>query len=483
MKTSSLFFFAMSLLLVATAVLAEEPPGTGATVRSLVTDEPRTAKGKPQDAADYVAVADPTDGRHLALTVQKLESGFDPPRPFLIWALGSSYCNMLGNGEAWKSEIPKRFPNAPPIEYRKMVGNSCPWQYVRGWARHLVVPDQPDLVLIYTIGKPAELEKLIVELRSHTTADIVVPSIHWRERDQELWGNSEDAKDQDVAAIRAICRKHEVEFVENRRDWARYLQANQLPIPALLKDAVHQSDYGASIINANILAHVRRAEEFSYRPDSRERRVQPEQRADGSFRQKFVGNRIDLIGVKSPRGGSMQVMIDGVPAEQVPVYLMSYVQPDRDNAKEGRGANPRDQSPHGITLGEGVVPQSWTIVMSSDDGDYELTGSVTGPDGKGNAFRPFRSNSGQIVIEPELWRRAERNRTGDRFSFDVRRAVISRVDFRGETGQRFVVRVAQMLPNQEHVLELIPVDGGQVMIESFEIYQPPGKPAELATVP
>ena len=65
-----------------------------------------------------------------------------------------------------------------------MVGNSCPWQYLLGWARHLVIPDQPDLVLIYTIGNPLDLEKLIVELRSHTTADIIVPSIHWRESDR-----------------------------------------------------------------------------------------------------------------------------------------------------------------------------------------------------------------------------------------------------------------------------------------------------------
>ena len=94
--------------------------------RNLATDEPRTPKGKPTAAADYVPTAQPSDGQHLALTLHKLQHGIQPPRPFVIWALGSSYCNMLGNGEAWKTEIPKRFPQAPPIEYRKMVGNSCP---------------------------------------------------------------------------------------------------------------------------------------------------------------------------------------------------------------------------------------------------------------------------------------------------------------------------------------------------------------------
>ena len=429
--------------------------------------------GRPAGAPDYVAAAAPTDGRHLALTLRKLERGIDPPRPFLVWALGSSYTNMLGNGEAWKAEIARRFPNAPPVEYRKMVGNSCPWQYLRGWARHLVTPDQPDLVLIYTIGRPDDLERLIVELRTHTTADIVVPSIHWRERDQAFRGKSENAADQDVGRVRDICRRHGVEFVENRRDWGAYLDAHKLPISALLKDAVHQSDYGARIINANILAHLRRPETFSYNPDARERRIPPGRGACGSFKAAFTGTRIDLIGIRSPAGGSFRVLVDGVSADRIDAFLMSYVQPDKRNAREGRGATPRDQAPHGITLGRGVVPQGWSLVMTSDTGDYELKGAVSGPDGAGNAFKPFTSRSGQILIEPDLWRRAERNRSGDRFTFDVRRAVLPAVNFKGAAGERFAVRLAQALPNREHTIELAPAGDGEATIEAFEVYRPP----------
>ncbi len=441
--------------------------------RNLTTDEPRGPKGKPDGAAEYVAKAEPTDGQHLALTMQKLENGITPARPFVIWALGSSYTNMLGNGEFWKEEIPQRFPNAPPIEYRKMVGNSCPWQYLRGWAHMLVIPDQPDLVITYTIGNPGDLEKLIVELRQHTTADIIVPSIHWRERDQDLWGKSENAADQDVAAVREVCRKHNVEFVESRRDWAAYLTANKLPIPALLKDAVHQSEYGAKMINSNILAHLRRPEKFSYTPESRERRVPSPAAKDGTIKLTFTGTRIDLVGKKSPTGGSARVLIDGKPAGQIPAFLCSYIQPGAKNSKERIGTSPtvpRDTAPHGITLGQNIVPQSWTIVMTSDTGDYELTGSVTGADGKGNAFKPFTSASGQILIGPDIWRRAERNRTGDTFTFDIRRSVLSDVSFKGEAGETFVVRLAQELPNTEHTLEL--TLEGETTFESFDIFEP-----------
>jgi hypothetical protein len=456
-------------------LLAADPKPKPPAPRSVTTDEPLRFMGKPEGAADYAAKTAATDGQNLALTLHKLEHGFDPPRPFLIWALGSSYTNMLGSGEPWLEAIPKQFPQAPPIRYEKMVGNSCPWQYLRGWARHLAIPDQPDLVITYTNGKPADLEKLIVELRTHTTADIIVPSLHWRERDQPLWGQSENATDQDIAAVREVCRKYDVEFVENRRDWAEYLTANNLPITALLKDAVHQSNYGAQIINTNILAHVRKPEKFSYDPAARERRIQPVKGDDGSFEAAFTGNRIDLIGKKSPAGGTFRVLIDGKPADQTAAFLMSYVQPDKNNAAEGKGANPRDQSPHGITLGTGVIPQSWTLVMTSDSGDFELTGSRTGPDGRGNAFQPFTSTSGQILIEPDLWRRAERNRTGDRFSFAVHRSVLEDVSFQGEPGARFSVRVAQVLANTAHTLKLVPITPGEAVIDALDVFEPPMK--------
>jgi hypothetical protein len=457
-----------------TAALAQAAGGK----RNLVTDEPRAPKGKPEGAPEYEPMVEPGHGRHLALTMQKLERGFDPARPFLIWALGSSYTNMLGNGEMWREEIPQRFPSVREVEYRKMVGNACPWQYLPGWARHLVTPDQPDLVLIYTIGDPADLESVILEVRRNTTADIIVPSIHWRERDQELWGVSENAADQDVAAVRAVCARHGVEFVENRRDWGHYLEQNGLPISALLKDAVHQSDYGAAIINRNILAHLRKPESFSYDPAEREIVVEFERGEDGVISAGFAGNRIDLCGVLSAAGGEFAVFFDGMPAGEAPVFQASYVQPDSKNSRAPVGGSPtvpRDSSPHGVTLGENIKPQSWTIEMTSDKGDYRLTGSLTGPDGAGNAFADFTSESGQIRIEAALWRRAERNRKGDKFTFDVTRATLETVNFAGKDGEVFVRRLAVGLPNQEHRLELRPLRQGEAGIRWMRAFRPPGR--------
>jgi hypothetical protein len=113
--------------------------------------------------------------------------------------------------------------------------------------------------------------------------------------------------------------------------------------------------------------------------------------------------------------------------------------------------------------------------MTSDSGDYTLTGSVTGPDGQGNAFQPFTSPSGQILIEPDLWRRAERNRTGDRFTFEIKPAVLDEVTFTAPSATPFVLRLAQMLPNGDHTLRLVPTKPGIATINALQVFQPPGR--------
>jgi len=455
----------------------------------------KTEPKPPKDAPAYQAEPRAEDGRNLALTVQKLQEGFDPPRPFVIWAIGSSYTAGLGDGSQLIALVRQRFPGAPEIVYKRMVGNAVPFQYIRGWARHLVVPDQPDLVLIYTNGKPEDLEKLLVELRRSTTADIIVPTLHWRKREMPVWDDCDAVTDIEPPAMRALCEKYGVEFVENRREWAQYLKQNQLQIEDLLGDAVHQSAYGAKIINMNIARHIHRADRFNDDPGQRQRRVavpsadlrmagpwrpvdsgrgMRSAQGDASLALAFTGNRIELIGGAAPGGGTMRVWIDDKPADQVPAFTMTYVQPGSQNARTDRSP-PRDCSPHGVGLGTTVVPQTWTIRMTSDQGDYELTGSVTGLDGAGNSRKPFTSDSGQIVIEPELWRNSRTNRQGDTFTFEVLRATAAEVSFASDEPKRFRVRLAQALANGPHTLKLVSTGDGPVLIEALDVFQPPLK--------
>ena len=426
----------------------------------------RVDKPRPPNAADFEPVYRTTDGNHLGLSIRKLKKGFDPPRPFLIWALGSSYTAKLGNGDELIALLQECFGRDREIVYRRMVGNSCPWQYLRGWARHLVVPDQPDLVLIYTNGKTPDLEKLIREIRSQTTADIIVPSIHWRERGKALLGKSENAPDQNVTEARELCRRYKVEFVENRKDWEAYLNANKLTVEDLLNDAVHQSGYGATIVNRNIAAHFR----FSGKANSGAQFSETRIGRNSGTKVEFTGNRIDLVATRGPGGGKAQVLIDGKPADQVSAFRMTYLQPAKSNFQERRSPA-RDQSPHGVGLGTNIVPQKWTIRLLDDKGNFELSGSVTGKDGRENAFEPFVSASGQIIIRPDEWRRAERNRKGDGWTWEVIRTTVGEVDFAGEKTERFRVTLAMLLPNDKHQVEL--KFTGKIPPLEFDLFRPP----------
>ena len=81
-------------------------------------------------------------------------------------------------------------------------------------------------------------------------------------------------------------------------------------------------------------------------------------------------------------------------------------------------------------------------------------------------------------MEPELWRRAERNRTGDRFTFSVLRMTVPEVSFApadgGEPGL-FRIRLATALANGPHTLECITESDAPVRIRAIDTFQPPAR--------
>jgi len=304
--------------------------------------------------------------------------------------------------------------------------------------------------------------------------------------------------------------------VENRKEWAKYLPDHDMkvevdPEHGLLLDGVHQSRYGALVINENIVRHFAARDAYAYDPGSRERclGLTPSEAVLGKesattsgpnwtlregaasatargsrIKVCFTGNRIDLIGVASPDGGKARVLLDGLPAEEVPCFYAGPIVAGANNARPSQGSL-GDIGPHGIALRANLVPQTWTILVTDDEGNYRLTGSVTGSDGTGNMLKPFISNSGQIGIPPELWRHGAGcvpflqpwdgkilNKTGDAYTFNVDRACKPVVDFHGKGGA-FRVSLFQALANRSHVFELIAVGDGKVTVKLFDIFEPP----------
>lgn len=464
----------------------------------------------------YDVTPRPDDGRNLALSVAKWEGRAGlPGKPFLIWAVGSSWTNFQGDGYPLIRTIRERFPNAPPIIYKKHAGSGTPWDFARGWVRQFVAAEQPDLVFTYTNGSLDGLDALLTEIRRLTTADVIVPSLHFFQGNNLTPEAIENFEGVPIDKVREICRKHGAEFVENRRELAEYLLRAGLQPEALVGDPVHQNQHGRIRIWDNICRHVAKPDAFTYAPESRERRIAvvppastgTEQvtasgpwtatggmlltdQKDARLKVRFTGNRIDLLGRKRSCGGTVHVLIDGVPADQAPACCTTFIRPKPAVwPRELKGPGPGDVAPHAVELRAGIVPQTWTITMTSDRGDYRLEGSVTGVDGDGNVARPFLSHSGQIAIDPKLWRHARiekkdgpvvyGNGTGDTFAFDVYRSSAGTVNFRSEQPEALCQPLARNLSNGPHTLELVSAGDGAVCIEALYVFQPPlGLPAE-----
>ena len=444
----------------------------------------------------------PGDGRNLALSVAKWEGRAGiAGKPFVIWALGSSFTDRQGDGYELVQAIRRRFPNAPPIIYRKHGGPGTPWEFVYPWIKQFVAAEQPDLIFTYTSGTLEGLDAMLSEIRRRTTAEVIVPTLHFKPTSPMTSDDIEHGAGVPWDTVREICRQHGVEFVENRREMAEYITQAGLTPDDLLIDHNHQNLHGRVRIWDNVSRHLTKSDQSSYPPESRERRIAvapPAKTAteqvtlagswtttDGLLRSSaagarlkvgFTGNQINLIGRKTPGGGAVKVLVDGIPADQAPVFLMSFIQPNQGHAW---------RIPHAVDLGPNPVPQTWTITMTSDTGDYRVAGSVTGLDGADNLARPFLSRSGQIGLDPKFWRagRVEKKDrpveygavTGDAFTFDVYRCAVGELSFQADPPAPLVEPLVRDLPNGQHTLELITTGNGDVVIEGLYVFEPPEK--------
>ena len=137
-------------------------------------------------------------------------------------------------------------------------------------------------------------------------------------------------------------------------------------------------------------------------------------------------------------------------------------------------------------LGEGVVPEHWelTITRINDkcsEFDYEVKGSVTGPDGKGNSKEKFTSNSGRLIIQPQTFCFESAHQIFEKpvpIGFKVVWNVYALVPDEwkprniADPAKENLYTLAQGLPNGKHVLEIIPATAGDLPVRYLVVYQP-----------
>jgi hypothetical protein len=469
-------------------------------------------------------------GSRMQRTVTLLSTSTpEEKHPVKILVYGQSISAGLKNS-CLEDAIKTRFPYAEiTFENRSISGFSAN-QLVRS-AVHDVYPAYPDLVIfhVYGVNSP-EYERIIYNIRKYTTADILLWTDHRGNAGEK--GSPENLEriqreDQDSQHIRYLAQKYNCELADVRTAWNLYLEKYSLEPNHFLKDQVHLNEAGNQLLTAILLKH------FKFQPHlpnnwmqmvkSYEAKRMADEGNDSQLefpgkiwkfkqnaalgtdpesplRLKFTGNRVDLVPGSSlgEKTGSASILIDNKKPSEFK-ELIVFTLPSPAFGAEYQPAIRR------ISHHTRLIPEKWSLMITKINPDrsfeFEVEGSVTGPDGKGKydpkdfivekygnvvTVQPcetsqisFISNSGRVVIDYRDFKiNWAKERTDQPFpeDFEVTWEAIAMYKDQIKPEQLSngePVTIFQGIPNGEHILEIIPDGNGVVPIEKIVVYSPP----------
>ncbi|NOY81567.1 MAG: hypothetical protein GXP31_11270 [Kiritimatiellaeota bacterium] len=402
----------------------------------------------------------------------------------------------------------RRFPWAVIEAENRAIGGFTAPSLIRT-AYHDLYPYCADLVIFHVYGgeKTGQLEDIIRGMREQMTADIMVftHQIAWNQ-DPAALEHRTASDDASAEKMRELAAKYDLELVEVRNEWRAYLKANKLPIRELIGDKVHSNVHpnaeGHTLLARLILRHFRFHPDNPNRYASAIRTVVPGDPAitftgepwsrkgegvvgvsrNNALRLTFTGNRVDVLLMPPPAGmknGTARILIDGKPPAAYP-ELLRCTRPSAAPFVWWPGLKQ-------VRLGDHPVPEEWRLTLKNVDVDkgtfeFDLEGSKTGPDGHGVRGKPFVSESGRILIEPNdfqvIWALRYRKKSCPE-NFRITWEVIplykdpwrpSPVPFPNVEERDTLVT---LLPFGRHTLEIVPEGDGAVPVKAVRIHRPP----------
>ncbi len=422
------------------------------------------------------------------------------------------YGQSVVAGMHWEEiiyELQKRFPYTDIISENRAIGGYTAPSLVRP-AVHDLYPFYPDLVIFHVYSAyTGEWERIIHDIRKYTTAEIMVFTHHVADRSDRhdlQWRTKRDDENSDM--IRYIAQKYNCELVEVREEWKNYLKVNGLEQTALLRDHVHPNSEGHNILAQLILRHFRlntfspggwyntvKTYEIRRAIEEKNDRITftgiPWQSTENgavakvkgnSVKLEFTGNRVDVVSFPySGKLGTAKVLIDERPPSTFP-ELYYCTRPSRAHSVWWPAIRR-------VTLGPNPVAEKWTLTITkinddADDFEFELEGSASGKDGRGNNKEQFISDSGRIIIQPEDFTiRSAQNykKTKCPANFTVTWEVKPNfVDIwqprqKADPAMRNIDTLFQGAKNVKHTLELVPNGDGVLPVSSIIVHTPPLK--------
>ncbi len=392
--------------------------------------------------------------------------------------------------DAVLKDLQTRFPNADIVcENRAIGGFGSTW--LSETAEADLYPFYPDLLFIQDYGAldPA-MERMFAAIHDRTTADVLVFTHHTQGTKNE---GIQKAHDDESAKLRELSEKYGYEVVDVRPCWQAYLKNNNLDASKLVvADLVHLNPDGQSLMAKIAMPHLRYIHDQSPEDGKNHIRYYDASGASlkGSFdnasgavlkkplRIEFEGNRIDIAAMPiDGELGTAKILIDGRdPSELSGVYATT-----RTNVCPGNWFPALRR----VELGRKVVAEKWDLTITKinencTEFEYDVRGSVTGPDGHGTSKQKFTSNSGRLSIDP-VWFTITQ-------SYQIFKKPIPAFTITWQVIEQFanewkpqpikdrtredLYTLAQGFPNGRHTLEIIPNNDGPLPVNYVVTYQP-----------
>lgn len=401
--------------------------------------------------------------------------------------------------EVVANDLRERFPHADlEIENRAIGGYGGP--ILINTAEFDLYPFYPDLLIFHVWAgvESGEQERIIRRVRERTTAEVLLwtSNLRWP-KDVPPDGDPQhssvlgvDAQDQAIADLyHRLGEELGCEVADVRVGMQRYLAEHGLVVKDTLRDTVHPNELGNFLLAELVKPHLRYDAAFPSESwqdlvtdvpveDARVTRGE-----DGSLTLSFEGNRIDAIAAHTndEEPGSARVLIDGRPPSEFPELY--YHERPGETPVAGRPAFNKIE--HEAPL----VEETWTArIIECDPAEgvdvlrYEVTGSVTGPDGVGDHKERFVSNSGRVIIPANQWMVNWSLRYRDvplpegyevtwrvlPLFTDVYQAPVTE-----DPAREYATTLAQGLSNAQHTVTLVPNGDGALPMAAFRVYRPP----------
>lgn len=385
-------------------------------------------------------------------------------------------------------DLRRRFPCADFDIQNRAIGGFAS-QLLHKTAYFDLYPFYPDLVIFHVYGSHYDYETIIRELRTRTTADILLQTDHVI-RDEELNEETDPAKLRidnwspwwNHLFLPSMAARYNTELADVHDAWKDYLRAQGVHASQLLADGVHLNDWGNSVMAQLVERYLRYDPKFSPANTVRDYVVGRDVKwHHGRLVLPFLGNRVDVVAASSPKKNGMntaQVRIDGKSPSAFPeLYVFS------------RPSGTANIHWPGVIFLRSKAPlqvEEWTATLHTISPDashffFDLVGSQTGPDGTGTSDQPFVSKSRRIVIAPEDWWphhdwELSKKPTPEGFRIKWRVAAQFTDEYVAPTitdpTREWATTLAQGLHNGPHTLELVG-DPKRTPIAVVRVYTPP----------